>query len=124
MNDEKLTATDELRRMLDERGVEWHGDIATYWRDADAVESLFADNALDVSLYAVSPEQAIEATLGRGTCHPVANDNLNESEGTGDAWANCSECGYLLCVLTDPSSPMPNYCPSCGRKVVDDASVG
>ena len=65
----------------------------------------------------------IEATLGHGTCHAIVSDNLTESEGTGDAWANCSECGYLLCVLTDPSSPMPNYRPNCGRKVVDDASV-
>ena len=56
----------------------------------------------------------------RGTCHPIISDNLNESEGMGDAWANCSECGYPLCVLTNPSSQMPNYCPNCGRKVVDE----
>lgn len=105
-----MTATDELRRILDERGVEWHGDIATYWRDADAVESLFADNALDVSLYAVSPEQAIEATLGRGTCEPVDGyDDDGEEIGTC-----CSECG----------SPWPvyyvvRYCPVCGCKVVE-----
>lgn len=61
----------------------------------------------------------LNATLGRGTCHPVTNDNLNESEGTGDAWANCSECGHLLCVLTDPRSQMPNYCPNCGRRIVE-----
>ena len=63
-----------------------------------------------------------EATLGRGTCHPVASDNLTESEGTGDAWADCSECGHLLCVLTDPSSQMPNYCPNCGARVVPSAA--
>lgn len=98
-----MTATDELRRMLDERGVEWHGDIATYWRDADAVESLFADNALDVSLYAVSPEQAIEATLGRGTCHDVAIEG---------EWFECSECGTVKQLIH------PHYCPKCGRRVV------
>ena len=131
-----MTATEELRRMLDERGVEWDELIGhpvvvgTEWHDSDGYPCTALEHADDVpdgmlSVQAnFTPEQAIEATLGRGTCHPVANDNLNESEGTGDAWANCSECGYLLCVLTDPSSPMPNYCPSCGRKVVDDASVG
>ena len=114
-----MTATDELRRMLDERGVEWHGDIATYWRDADAVESLFADNALDVSLYAVSPEQAIEATLGRGTCHDEGDP--------GDFL--CSECGVRMFTETNDTYTMiasdertiikhPNFCPNCGRRCV------
>ena len=55
---------------------------------------------------------------GPGTCRPIISDNLNESEGTGDAWANCSECGHLLFALTDPNSQPPNYCPNCGRRVV------
>lgn len=55
----------------------------------------------------------------RGECHAIISDNLTESEGTGDAWADCSECGHLLYVLTDPSSEPPNFCPNCGRKVVD-----
>lgn len=53
-------------------------------------------------------------------CHEVISDNLNESEGTGDAWANCSECGELLYVLTDKNSKKPRYCPHCGRKVVKE----
>ena len=53
------------------------------------------------------------------TCHPIISDNLNESEGMGDAWANCSECGHLLFVLTDPTSEPPNFCPSCGARRVD-----
>ena len=61
------------------------------------------------------------ATLGRGECHPIISDNLTESEGTGDAWADCSECGHLLFVLTDPMSEVPNYCPNCGRRVKEDA---
>lgn len=55
------------------------------------------------------------------TCHPVISDNLMESEGTGDAWADCSECGHLLFVLTDPNSQVPNFCPNCGKRIeVDD----
>ena len=104
-----MTATDELRRMLDERGVKWHGDIATYWGDADAVESLFADNALDVSLYAISPEQAVEATLGRGTCRL-------EREPDSDRLWWCSNCrSYHEHVSEFPWE----YCPRCGAKVVD-----
>ena len=124
-----MTATDELRRMLDERGVEWMPSVfdrqhETFYSTENGVGFIVTEFpeigrmslACDMR---ITPEQAIEATLGRGTCHPVANDNLTESEGTGDAWADCSECGYLLCVLTDPSSQMPNYCPNCGRKVIN-----
>ena len=184
-----MTATDELRRMLDERGVKHYDGVeCTYWgdtvlarRDGSCPIYRFSAtevaNGVSVHLLRVSPEQAIEATLGprvqpptmpeqppydllidllhdewdidvmwdwlrrfwcvgltdegvrkrdereatlgRGTCHPIISDNLNESEGMGDAWANCSECGYLLCVLTDPSSQMPNFCPNCGRKVIN-----
>lgn len=122
MNDEKLTATDELRRMLDERGVEhFDGYDYTEW-DADGIHYIANDHlrleGRMVLRRTCTPEQAIEATLGRGKCHAIVSDNLTESEGTGDAWADCSECGHLLCVLTDPSSQMPNYCPNCGRKVV------
>lgn len=181
------SATDELRRLLVERGVKWE-DMSirpyacTSWRDPDgepctALEG--ADDIPDGKLSAqalLTPEQAVEATLGRepddaamvklheqmntalleyeraqgiemrdgdaavtvpfvakmhelleeavtlgrGTCHAIVSDNLTESEGTGDAWADCSECGHLLFVLTDPSSKPPHYCPNCGRKVVDD----
>lgn len=55
----------------------------------------------------------------RGECHPIISDNLTESEGMGDAWADCSECGHLLFVLTDPHSIPPNYCPNCGRRIME-----
>ena len=120
-----MTATDELRRLLDERGVEYKdrnvfGKHVFHWgkpfhgamfTDAGEWTELVVENA--------SPEQAVEATLGRGTCHPIISDNLNESDGIGDAWADCSECGHLLFVLTDPNSEPPKFCPNCGRKVVD-----
>ena len=54
-----------------------------------------------------------------GTCYAIISDNLTESEGTGDAWADCSECGHLLYVLTDPNSTPPNFCPNCGRRVIE-----
>lgn len=57
------------------------------------------------------------AALEAGTCHAIISDNLTESEGMGDAWADCSECGHLLFVLTDPNSEPPNYCPNCGCRV-------
>ena len=134
------SATERIRALLDERGVEYDTD------DEDGCEfTEWVANGLEweadsrgelVSLMPVmliTPEQAIAATLGScnctndctnsertDTCYPIISDNLNESEGMGDAWADCSECGHLLFVLTDPNSKPPNFCPNCGRKVVDD----
>ena len=177
-----MSATDELRRMLDERGVEYTANERdTQWWPKDNPAGVLAENSryphgtLDV--YGLTPEQAIAATLGScnctnserteaclphfwthdgvlhvelpklpesisvrlpdqrdrevgsarvwqytrdsGTCHPIISDNLAESDGTGEAWANCSECGHLLFVLTDQTSEPPNYCPNCGAKVVE-----
>lgn len=114
------SATERLRALLDERGVEWDkgafpNEAHTYWQDA--VAKPWNEQCLFV-MAVLTPEQAVAATLGPGTCKPVISDNLNESEGTGDAWADCSECGHLLFVLTDPNSQPPNYCPGCGKRVV------
>ena len=134
------SGTDELRRLLDERGVEhYDGTESTLWGYEPTSDSTGAyrysadetsDGYIQVQLWHVTPEQAIAATLGScncsndctnsertETCHPIISDNLAESEGTGDAWADCSECGHLLFVLTDPNSQVPNFCPNCGRRI-------
>lgn len=123
------SATNELRHLLDERGVEhYDGTERTLWGYEQTGEdtgiyrfaaSEISGGFLQFDMFRITPEQAIAATLGRGTCHPIISDNLAESEGTGDAWADCSECGHLLFVLTDPTSEPPNYCPNCGRRIVE-----
>lgn len=65
-----MTATDELRRMLDERGVEWwegwDKDL-TLFDGADGIRWI-ADYMLGElflrSVLSITPEQAIAATLG------------------------------------------------------------
>ena len=124
-----MTATERLRALLDERGVEhYDGTESTLWgyEDYNEFTGIYrfsadetSDGHMQVRLWHATPEQAVAATLGPGTCHPIISDNLNESEGTGDAWADCSACGHLLFVLTDPNSQPPNYCPNCGRKLVE-----
>ena len=117
-NGEGMTATDELHRLLDERGVEYKdrnvfGKHVFHWgkpfhgamfTDAGEWTELVVENA--------SPEQAVEATLGRGTCHCTTPDN---------AWCfSCSVCGKSF-----PRSDLHMahnhgaiyYCPNCGRKV-------
>lgn len=128
-----MSATERLRALLDERDEYYQtSGNKTWWgrpidRQTGKPINVFhyyaqpmGEDRLFVELQLATPEQAVEATLGRGTCHAIVSDNLTESEGTGDAWADCSECGHLLFVLTDPSSKPPHYCPSCGARVVSD----
>ena len=112
-----MTATDKLRRLLDERGVEWtepnndERSRTTYWTagllSCTAVE--FDDGVVNVSLtaYRVTPELAIKATLGSGEC-----------TDTGRYCFTCSECGW---TANEPRHALggfsPNFCPNCGRAV-------
>lgn len=165
------SATEELRRMLDERGVEYtvvHGYQEYIWEFGESgiarASRIGTKGLVQMIVTGITPEQAIAATLYNGeyerkmdellcrltngkfsktrtynldfmesvvreefetdaaaleagTCHAIISDNLTESEGMGDAWADCSECGHLLFVLTDPNSEPPNYCPNCGCRV-------
>ena len=116
-----MTATERLRALLDERGVEWgnvrndgsESDFLTEWQfdgiEGHAIATEWAvGRDLSVCIgHPMTPEQAVEATLGRGTCH-VRND-----EDT--CWYDvCSACGFVW-----PDDYSVNYCPNCGRKVVE-----
>ena len=118
-----MTATEQLRAMLDKRGVEWGTGFGgdTLWTGRHCIEWRWdkQEGTLAMYTHAITPAQAVEATLGRGECRPLLCDNLTETCGNGYAWAECSVCGALLAVLTE-ADKMPNYCPNCGRKVVDD----
>lgn len=106
-----MTATDELRRMLDERGAEYRVSATGYSIDIGPYITAYAnrsDTTLDVSLRNVTPEQAVDATLGRGTCRL-------EREPDSDRLWWCSNCqSYHEHVSEFPWE----YCPRCGAKVV------
>ena len=103
------SATETLRAMLDERGVEHGGSCAVvYFEDVRGYKACAYDaphrygyGVLCVS-HTATPEQAIEATLGRGECELTM-------DGT-DGCFGCSEC-------LENIPPLANYCPNCGRKV-------
>lgn len=105
------SATEILRRMLDERGVE-HVDAEdghtqhTWWSDGDH-EVAASNSGERLAVYNLTPEQAIDATLGPGTCRDV-----------GRYAFVCSECGW---ASDEPHHILggfwPKYCPNCGRKV-------
>lgn len=131
-----MTATDELRRMLDERVVEWE-DMSirpyacTSWRDPDgepctALEG--ADDIPDGKLSAqalLTPAQAIAATLGdtdataerRGDAGTVTHRTTTRHgkwrTKYGRSVPVCECCGYGI------GDERWNYCPSCGAEVVE-----
>ena len=115
-----MTATYELRRLLDERGVEWRvGDYpttCTVWESDGIVwHGLWRDGCIELIAWQVTPAQAIDATLGRGTCHAVFEvDAMSEDERIGEFV--CSECWE---TFGDVRDQLPHYCPNCGRKVVE-----
>lgn len=124
-----MTATDELRCLLDERGVPWKDygyENHTWWGEWHA-ENRPSVNGLFLKVEGVvTPEQAIAATLGRGECRN-ASKVMDEH---GQARFACSECGAWIDsrMLWNPEyrngeSPWVsgcklNYCPNCGRRIV------
>ena len=117
-----MSATDELRRLLDERGVEhydgWSGEIRyTKWQGTSSMWFLTHDSfGTDGSMLYVqgvdmTPEQAIAATLGRGTCHVISAEKL------GDSFGFKLSCGHSM---VNPFNFQPDYCPWCGAKVVEE----
>jgi len=116
-----MTATDELRRMLDERGAEhFDGCESTLWGYEQTSESTGAyrysadeisGGFVNVWLYRLTPEQAVEATLGAGTCRAVYSPN----------GVYCSVChGSGLTIPRRGVNALRNYCPNCGRRVVGE----
>lgn len=126
-----MSATDELRRMLDERGVEWkafddfeqttqwstHNGAFVYWareRDGKLLVETTAPTKCSASC---APEQAIIATLGAGTCKPAvyhgeewwSRVDPGEHYEFWEPACACSECGELI--------PMRKFCPNCGRRI-------
>lgn len=127
-----MSATDTIRAMLDERGVEWWqsanmlGCIFTRWYSPlfgdEVVAMENGEEGLVLFDHFMTPEQAVEATLGRGTCR-----NVRSADHT--IAFECSECGCWVAydeywetgiyVLheTGQEHIHPRFCPNCGRRV-------
>ena len=80
-----MTATDELRRLLDERGVEWEDDSEewikhTSWNDANCWFNEYPDGLTAWGMInRGTPVQAINATLGNDGAER-SNDGVAERE--------------------------------------------
>lgn len=130
-----MSATDELRRLLDERGVEWMPSVfdpqhETFY-DVNGVGFIVTEfpeiERLSLACdMRITPAQAIAATLGRGTCHADETDAIkcwvkcNDEPSTERMELihvmECSACGSTY----EHINGSYEFCPRCGRKVVDE----
>lgn len=125
-----MSATDELRRLLDERGVEhFDGTETTLWgyeptSESTGVYRFAADETsggrMQVRMFNLTPEQAVEATLGRGTCEILGYDDGYDEGVDGEMYQYVDPRYFLSCEHEAYGSVVPKYCPECGRKVVDE----
>lgn len=118
-----MSATDELRRMLDERGVQYETDDTqvsdTEWYYVTKLRDGYSDGWIyeeppECDLLMSYPqdlgaEDAIAATLGAGTCYVVCSDDYSYMPPT---W-------HLSCGHTVQGNERPNYCSNCGKRVVE-----
>lgn len=117
-----MTATERVRELLDERGVEhFDGTESTLWgyEDYNEFTGIYrfsadetSDGYMQVRLWRVTPEQAIAATLGRGMCQQEEHGWSTE----GDHARVWLTCGHDCMVET--VADLPNYCPICGAEVM------
>ena len=121
-----MSETDELRRMLDERGVECTTDDGEYlketcWAYMGELMAYFVefDNGttrFELDHWYFTPEQAIAATLGGGECELVYGENDHGDDGW---W--CQSCGGWFAASfrhTGRNNIIePSYCQQCGKAV-------
>ena len=120
-----MTATDELRRLLDKRGVEWWAEddtsepayyFVTKWFAngiRQTYEEIPAIRSRSLKGYCITPEQAIAATLGRGKCRM---ERADWDDGTCTWGCICSACGAKHEHETGRGW---HFCPKCGAEVVE-----
>lgn len=135
--------TTELREKLTERGMKW----VAYEKELSLALKDFHDTRWDASgvrwsyleingkatlspvgrvEIELTPDQAIAATLGSGTCE--LKWTLQGETQTQEFWrCECGNCGYWFGAedrstfpfkMTIDKVDVPNYCPNCGAKVV------
>lgn len=125
-----MNPTDELRRMLDEADVEWDYGItgtASTMFNANGVELTFIGMRDGVTCSTIlTPEQAVAATVGRGTCEADETETIKcwvkcKDEPSTERMElihvmECSECGHTYEHVNGDYE----FCPRCGRKRVDE----
>lgn len=105
-----MSATKELRRLLNKRGVSWMPSVwssqyETYYKTDNGVGVIASDVGGKVMVRLegrITPEQAVGATIG------------HEPEGEMHMCKNC-KCAYELNII-DRGYGKPRFCPNCGSR--------
>lgn len=127
-----MTATDELRRRLDERGMEYGGsDAVVYFEDRRGYKAAawdaprrYGEGVLCVC-HTATPEQVISATLGSCNCSNSERTNGTCSIELIGMDYRCSVCDGVVGTIDSTSElyidgnaiDTWSYCPNCGRRV-------
>lgn len=115
-----MTATDELRRLLDERGVKWTRSCYSGMRYLENTKwPIVSSNPIKFTEYSdgqtkliidnATPEQAIAATLGGDECEIVSYYEASTRGEVGRERVKLS-CGHIV-------ERHSKYCQECGRKI-------
>ena len=107
-----MSAMDELRRMLDERGIEWHEAGGVTYFETSGYDTRYAASEPEcgIALDPLTPKQVIAATVERETCHM---ELLPDEPTTSIQPMRCTACGHKT------YAQLASFCPRCGRKVVE-----
>lgn len=120
-----MSATEKLRALLDERGIMHKTD--TFVIDADHGKVKETAWVIGNSHYVyqeyrnrtvltstpITPEQAVAATLWRGTCEIETTESWLPAE----RYHRCKHCGAFFAVLDASGDIPPCVCPNCGKAV-------
>jgi hypothetical protein len=137
-----MTETERLRALLDELGVEYDVDDTqvdgngtmyrvTYVKEGYGRTWVYEEppecGLLVSYAHDLGAEDAIAATLGAGTCKP--REVRSRFSKTQEYVTYHCECGhelggYMTAELPFPHTynedELPNYCPNCGRRIVQE----
>ena len=113
-----MNATKELRELLNQRGVSWMPSVwnphyETYYQTDNGIGVIASEinGKIAVRLESrITPEQAVEATVGVDTCQM---ELMGYEPCTSIRPARCSACGFMT------YAQLPSFCPHCGRRVVE-----
>ena len=110
-----MSATEVLRRLLDERGVKYEGgERSVRWRDRNGVMMQafpLADGELGMDVWSCTPEQAIAATLGPAARHPKPHEQWTTVLLPEIAWGLDDRWPDYLSVAHDAHGEWRVYVP-------------
>jgi hypothetical protein len=108
------SASDVLRELLDERGVEYKTDDRNGLRETIwCGTAAFQLSPTAVMTMIVTPEQAIAATLGDEECKWMLKEKWPDRMGDDHMYGYETSCGARHTWWPDS---LPNFCPTCGSK--------